>query len=108
MAENVGIATLALTQGISSFTFFLPRITEVRKASQNDPQAVADIRIGEAAGVVVCFGVGAICSALTQSSAPAIVSLVVALMLVALYETVLRSDPQKVSTGSNVVDLIRR
>lgn len=108
MSENAGMATLALTQGISSFTFFLPRITEVRRISTRDSQGVADVRTGEAAGVVVCFGIGVVTSALTKSMAPAVVSFVVALMIVGLYESVLRADPVGATSGSNVVDLIKR
>lgn len=90
---DVGAATLAMTQGISAFTFFLPKISDVRKASVNDPSAVADIRVGEAGGLVVAFGIGAIVSGLTKSTLPVVISLLVALIIICLYETVLRSNP---------------
>jgi len=106
MSENIGVATLALTQGIASFTYFLPKLTDVRRATQRDPEAVADIRTGEAGGVVVAFGVGMVCSALTKSALPAAVSLVTAAMIVCLYESVLRAEPVSssvVGTDGNVL-----
>ena len=93
MADNIGAATLAMTQGISAFTFFLPKISDVRKASVGDPSAVADIRVGEAAGLVVSLGIGGIVSGLTKSSLPVAISLLVALLIICLYETVLRANP---------------
>lgn len=90
---DIGIATLAMTQGIGSAASFLPKITEVRKMSKDDPQAVTDIRTGEAAMLVTTLGVGAICSFLSKSTLPAVISLVTAAMLVCLYESVLMKDP---------------
>lgn len=90
---DIGIATLAMTQGIGSASFFLPKITDVRRVSTADAAAVADIRTGEAAMVVTTFGVGAILSALTRSSLPAGIALITALLLVGLYESVLRAQP---------------
>lgn len=100
---DIGVAALAITQGISSFTFFLPKINEVRKGSMSDPDFVADVRTGEVAGLVVTVGVGAICSSLTQSSVPAITSLVVALMIIALYEITMRSGSVPGPVVANVV-----
>lgn len=93
MPDAGSAATLALTQAVSSFTFFLPKITDVRKADVSDAQAVADIRTGELAGLVVCLGIGAVCSSLARSSLPVMVSGVMALIIIALYESILRRDP---------------
>lgn len=90
---DIGIATLAMTQGISSAMFFLPKITDVRRVSMRDSDAVGDIRTGEVAMVVTTFGVGAILSSLTRSALPATISLVTALMIVVLYESVLMQNP---------------
>lgn len=105
---NAGLTTLAMTQGISSFSMFLPRITEVRKITARDKEAIADVRTAEAAGIVVCFAVGGVCSWLTRSPAPAVISFFTALVIVSLYESVLRADPRNTAGATNVVDMIRR
>lgn len=89
---DIGIATLAMTQGIGSATWFLPKITDVRRMSSRDPEAVADIRVGESAMLVTTFGIGAMCSYLSKSPLPAIVALVTAGMVIVLYESVLQQD----------------
>jgi len=107
MSGDIGVATLAMTQGIASFTYFLPKLTDVRRTTQRDPESVADIRTGEAAGVVVTFGVGMVCSALTRSAMPAVVSLVTAGMIVCLYESVLRAEPLDVPERTATVLKLR-
>jgi membrane-bound ClpP family serine protease len=99
MIDSASTATLALTQTVAAFTFFMPRLTEVRAASAADPSVLATIHTAEVGGLVVCLGVGAICSSLSKSSAPLIVSGFMALVIIALYETVLRQEP--VTTKGN-------
>ena len=93
MSDNGAAATLAMTQAVSAFTFFLPKITDVRKTSREDLDAVADIRVGEAAAFTVTLGIGAICASLSQSAMPIFVTLIIASIIIALYEAVLRADP---------------
>lgn len=87
-----GAATLGITQGVSAFQFFLPRLSDVRKGSMNDPELVGDVRMGEVAAITLCVGIGAIVSSLTASSVPVLVSIVVSTILVCLYEATLRGD----------------
>lgn len=91
---DIGIATLAMTQGISSAMFFLPKITDVRRVSARDSESVRDIRTGEAAALVLTFGIGAMCSFLSKSALPAGIALFTAILIIALYESVLMQDPQ--------------
>ena len=95
MPDAGAAATLALTQTVSAFTFFLPKISDVRKTSVGDAAAVADIRTGEVAGLVVCLGVGAVCGSLTRSSVPVVTSGIMALIIIVLYESILRRDPHR-------------
>lgn len=74
---------------MASFTFFLPKISDVRKASADDPSFTADLRVAETAGLVCTFGVACIVSSLTKSYIPAVTALVMALIVIALYESVL-------------------
>lgn len=91
--EIIGPTTLALTQGVAAFHTFLPSLTDIRKNTpHNDPAFAADVRMGEVASVALTVGIGVIASSLTGSSVPALVSLVAALGLVVMYESVLRSD----------------
>lgn len=95
---DIGIATLAMTQGVSSAMFFLPKITDVRRVSMRDADAVSDIRVGETAMIVTTVGIGAMCSFLTKSALPAGIALVTAVMVVALYESVLMQNPDHDAT----------
>lgn len=89
----VGMATLALTQGFTQFNIMLPKISDIRKASvTDDPSLTADIRVGEIAAFAGTMAVGIMVSSLTGSPIPAYVSLVTAVFLIALYESVLRAD----------------
>lgn len=89
----IGPATLAASQGFSAFVQFLPRISDVRKA---DPTVNADmrgdVRFGELAAASVTIGTGLIVSALTKSNVPTMVSIVVSLGFIALYESALRGN----------------
>jgi hypothetical protein len=92
-SDAIGPATLALTQSIGAFQFFLPRLADVRRASTKDnPDIVGDVRMGEVAAGALCLGVGAIVSSMTGSPYPAMVSLVMMLVLVCVYEAALRGD----------------
>lgn len=93
MAADFGSATFAVGQGVGSFTSFLPKITDVRKASKDDADFVADLRTGELAGAVITIGVGAIASSLVQSSTPLITGIFISLVIIALYESILRREP---------------
>lgn len=91
--EMFGPASLAIGQGVTAFNVFLPKITDIRKANPADnPEFAADVRIGEIAAVTVTMGIGLIASSITRSSVPAIVSGIVCLILVFIYESVLRAD----------------
>lgn len=91
---NAGaMAVLALTQGFAQFNGMLPKITDVRKIDvQMDASEVADVRTAELAAFAGTLGVGVIVSSLSGSPLPAYVSLITAVFLIALYESVLRAD----------------
>lgn len=91
--DAIGPATLAITQTVGAFSFFLPRLSDVRRASTKDnPDMVGDVRMGEVAAAALCLGTGAIVSSMTGSPYPAIVSLVMFLILWCVYEGALRGD----------------
>jgi hypothetical protein len=61
----------------------------VRKASPTDHDARADVRLGEAAASALVVGIGVIASGVTGTPGPAVASVLCALVLVGLYESVL-------------------
>lgn len=92
-AEMYGAAVLSVTQGFGAFMAFLPKISDVRKALPTDPDIVADVRVGELAGAIITLGVGGIVSSLTGSSIPMVTAAFMAVVIIALYESVLHANP---------------
>jgi hypothetical protein len=89
---DIGIATLALTQSYAQFQAYMPKLQDIRKTDPiENPEFAADVRIGEIAALIGSLGVGVIASSLTGDPLPAYVSLATSLMLIALYEYVLRA-----------------
>lgn len=92
-ANALGAATIALSQGLSSATAFLPKLSEVRRSSvSKSPEMVGDVRMGEIATTVVTVGVGAIVSSLTGNPIPTFVAALVALAIICIYEAALRGE----------------
>lgn len=91
--ELIGPATLGVTQGISAFVTFLPKLSEVRKANvEVNTDTAADVRLGEIAAVTLTLGIGVITSSLTGSPVPAYTAVFMCAVLVTLYECTLRAD----------------
>lgn len=89
----IGPTTMGLTQSISLFQGFLPRFNDIRKENPvKNPDFVNDVRMGELAAALLTIGVGAIMSSLTGTPYPALISLISALGLIALYESALRAN----------------
>lgn len=89
---DVGVAAIALTQSYAQFQAFMPKLSDIRKADyDNDSDMVGDVRIGEVAALIGSLGVGIIVSSLSGNPLPAYVSVAVSLLLIALYESVLRA-----------------
>lgn len=93
-AGLIGAATLVLSQGSSNFLNFLPKLTEVRRASiDKDPDIANDVRVGEVAALALTVGMGAMVSSLTGSTVPILVGLCTAGFIIGVYEMTLRSNP---------------
>lgn len=92
-SDALGPATLAITQSVSSFQFFLPKLSDVRRTdAAHNPDMVGDVRMGEVAAATLCLGIGAMVSSLSGSPYPAMVSVLMVVILVCLYETALRGN----------------
>lgn len=89
---DVGVAAIALTQSYAQFQAFMPKLSDIRRADPNvDFDIVGDVRIGELAAFIGSLGVGVIVSSLAGTPLPAYVSVIVCGLLIALYESVLRT-----------------
>jgi hypothetical protein len=88
-AQAASAILLSVSQSVVVFTALLPPFAEVRKGSKADPNMRDDVRLGELAASALVIGIGVIASGVADSPAPAMASVVCALALVALYETVL-------------------
>lgn len=88
----LSVTTIAITTAVGAFYQMLPPISEVRKRNADDPDFAADVRIGEVAASVIALGIGGIASSLSGSSVPALVSVLVSVSLIVLYESTLRGD----------------
>lgn len=89
----LGPSTLAVSQGLTAFQSFVPKLSEIRRADlATNPDLAADVRLGEVAAVTLTMGVGAIASSFTKSNAPVLTAAFVCIIMVCIYESTLRGD----------------
>lgn len=86
---------LSVTQAVVTFTALLPPFTEVRKADKHDTDMRADVRLAEGTAAALVIGIGCVASTMTNSPTPAVASIVAALLLVGMYESVLNNVSPK-------------
>lgn len=94
MSENSNAASatlLSVTNSVVVFTSLLPPFADVRKASPGDHDMRNDVRLGEAAASALVIGVGIVASGVSGSPAPTIISVIAAIVLVSMYESVLKT-----------------
>lgn len=91
--EALGPASLALGNTVNSFGVFLPKLTDVRRASQGDDSMRKDVRLGQIGAVSVAMGFGIIMSSLSGSPVPVYVSFFMSAVIIGLYEQAMRSEP---------------
>jgi len=97
---TVSLAMLAVTQSVTIFSGLLPPVSEIRKATLSDAAVVHDVRTAEfmAAGLVI--GIGVVATVLIKSPVPAMVSIIGAAALVAMYEGILQKNPTEKVTAN--------
>lgn len=91
-ALTLSVTITAATTSIGAFYQMLPPISEVRKRSIGEPEFAADVRMGELMASAITIGMGGIASSLSGSPIPALVSVFVAVGLVTMYESTLRTS----------------
>jgi Na+/glutamate symporter len=78
-------STLSLGQTVVAYQFFMPRLSEVRRADPNDADMRTDVMLGQVAAGSLTVAVGIMLGALTGSKMPTFVSVVIAGVIAACY-----------------------
>lgn len=82
-----------VTGALGGFGMFAPGLTEVRRMDPSDPQALRDVRVGEAFGLSWSFVIVALIAYHEGTWAPLGYWFVGALVLVGLWEYYLQERP---------------
>lgn len=98
VGSSAVVPVLGATQAIGAFFALVPAISDVRKASKDDVEFVADLRMGEFGASAITVGVGIIALYLTHDPSFLIVAMFSCLSLTALYEWTL-AGPRFVPKG---------
>lgn len=86
MADQGGTtaSTIAIGQTVFAYSYFLPRLSEVRRA--NDAATRGDVLLGQLAAGSVSLAVGGLLSWMTSSSLPVLTTLLIAAIIAAVYQ----------------------
>lgn len=85
-------ATIAIGQTVVAYQFFLPRLSEVRRAPVNDPGMRGDVILGQLAAGAVSLSVAGLFAWMTSSAVPVYTSLFVAVVIAAFYHTAMNGQ----------------
>lgn len=98
MADVAGISasTIAIGQTVFAYSYFLPRLQEVRRADQNDSMMRGDVLLGQLAAGAVSVTVGMLLTWMTGSSLPVMTTLAIAVIIAVIYQYAL--------TGTRVME----
>ena len=86
---NTSLSMFAGIEGVSAFKSFLPSLAEVRRG---DSETKIDVRIGEIAACAITLTVGVLISTLENTATPVAIAVAICVVMVAIYETVLRME----------------
>lgn len=100
MTDIIAPSSLAITQAVGLFSTFLPKLTDVRRAQQSDPEFAADVHLGELACLGLLVGIGVMMASLTESYTPLAIALVMGLFLTLVYEYALACPPDSIKIGA--------
>lgn len=96
-SQTASLTMLAVTSSIGMYTSLLPSFSEVRKADKTDKAMVNDVRMGEIAAGALAVSIGLMASAMAGTPVPAMVAIVVAVGVTAMFESVLQSTPKEMT-----------
>lgn len=85
-ANGYAAATVSLGQTVIAYTYFLPRLSEVRRAQPDDELMRGDVRLGQIAAAALSGGIGITLSYMTQSPLPVYVAAFIAIIIAVVYQ----------------------
>jgi hypothetical protein len=90
---------LAAVESAHFYSAFLPSIMTIRKFGR-DAEALQALRQGQVIATVATVLLGAVVAAYVQHSAPLVIAVVFAVLMVAVYEAAIKGTIQTVAGGS--------
>jgi hypothetical protein len=85
-------ATIGIGQTVVCYQFFLPRLSEVRRADPGEPGMRGDVLLGQAAAGAVSLAVAGLLAWLTGSAVPVYATLFVALVIAGFYQLAMNGN----------------
>lgn len=79
-------SSVAIGQTVFAYSYFLPRLSEVRRADPGDPAMRGDVLLGQVAAGSVSLAVGGLVTWMTGSSIPVLTTLAVAGVIAVIYQ----------------------
>lgn len=92
MTDSSGIAaaTLSIGQTVTAYSFLLPRLQEVRRASDEDMRR--DVMLGQFAAGALSLATGVLLSWMTSSPYPTYTALFIAAVIASAYQMALKQE----------------
>lgn len=81
---EISASAVAIGQTVFAYSYFLPRLSEVRRANDHDTRG--DVLLGQVAAGSVSVTVGALLSWMTGSSVPVLTTLLIAAIIAVIYQ----------------------
>lgn len=79
-------STVSIGQTVYAYSFFLPKISEVRRAEPTDTYMRSDVLIGQIAAGSVSMAVGTLLSWMTGNPLPVYTTLFIAIVIAVIYQ----------------------
>lgn len=88
MADSAALtaSSIAIGQTVFAYSYFLPRLSEVRRAEAGDTMMRGDVLLGQLAAGAVSMAVGMLLTWMTGSSLPAMTTLAIAVIIAVIYQ----------------------
>lgn len=85
-------ATVAIGQTVAGYSYFLPRISDVRRASTDDTLMRGDVTIGQIGAGAIALSVGVMLAWMTGSPVPVYATLFIAAVIAVVYQYALSGE----------------
>lgn len=85
-------AAVSIGQVVTVYSIMLPPLTQVRRATADDPAMRGDVRMGQVGAAAVVIGIGFVLSNLTGSMVPTGIAIFMSAVISAVYESAMRQN----------------